>query len=283
MKDKKEVVKKVCLVTGSSSGLGKEIAKLCCQKGLMVYVTARREEELLNLKHECENNGSSGEIHVVAGDLTHAKFRKNLIEFIIKKQGKIDYLINNAGYGKLNAHEDIHLKDIEGMFNLNCIALQDMCRLVLPIMKKQQKARIINIASVAAIEPPSYFATYNSTKYAVHGFTKSLSYELADSNVSVSAVFPPRMNTSFWTIAFKCKNLGGSEQKTCADEWAKKSTGSLSVAKYVVNHLDSKRLILLPGVLPKLAYGFLRHFKFIGSFFMKNFQVKKAKEMLNSE
>ena len=264
------------LVTGASSGMGREIAMLLCEKDQIVYATARRKELLEELKKECSKY--SGEIRIIDGDLTDEKFRIELINKILKDSEKIDYLINNAGYGKLQAHEDIDYKDVKGMIDLNVLAGQHLAQLVLPYMKKRRSGRIINISSVAAFEPPPYFATYNASKYAVHGFTKSLSYELNGTGVSTSVVFPPRMATPFWIIAFKCKQLSGNKQKMCVDEWLKKSTKSISIAKYIVNHLDSRRIILLPGFLPKISYHLLRHFKFIGSFFMRNFQLKKARE-----
>jgi uncharacterized protein len=271
--------KSVSLVTGASSGLGRNIAKLLCEEGHLVYVTARRKEKLLELKKECSLH--SGEIRIIDGDLVDINFRKKLVNRVLNDSGRIDYLINNAGYGKLEALEKISYEDLEGMVVLNFIALQHLCQLVLPLMKKKKSGRIINIASVAAFEPPPYFATYNATKYAVHGFTKSLSYELKGSGVSTSAVYPPRMKTGFWTIAFKCKGLSGGEQKKCVEEWTKKSAGSLSVAKFTVRNLDNQNVILLPGVLPKVAYHILRHFKFVGNFFMRTSGLKNARKALS--
>lgn len=270
--------KKIALVTGASSGLGRDISKLLCKKGHIVYITARSKDKLIDLKKECK--ADPGEIVIISGDLTIKKFRDELIGSILKKEKKIDYLINNAGYGKLESHENILYEDLEGMFTLNCVAGMHLAQLVIPSMKKRKKGRIINIASIAAIEPPPYFSIYNATKYAVHGFTKSLSYDLYGTGISTSVVFPSRMKTPFWIRAFKCKGLTGSEQKMCVNEWTKKSRGSLYVAEYIVKNIDSKRLILLPGALSKLAYYFLRHFKCIGSFFMKHSGLKKAKKAL---
>jgi uncharacterized protein len=273
--------KKVGLVTGSSSGLGRDIASLLCKKGLIVYVTARREEELEKLKKECA--GDSGEIKIISGDLSEEEFRKRLVSDILKKEGKIDYLINNAGYGKLGALDKIEFKDLKGMIDLDITALQHLCMLILPSMKKQTSGRIINISSVAAIQPPPYFATYNSAKYAVHGFTRSLSYELTGTGVSTSAVFPARMKTPFWAVAFKCKALSGTEQKTCVQKWTEGSSNSLPVAKKIVKRLDSKKLIILPNKLSVFTYYFLRHFRFIGNYFMRTKGKKDAEKVLSRQ
>ncbi len=268
----------ISLVTGASSGLGRDIAKLLCKKAQIVYVVARRKEKLLDLQKECSKE--KGKIKIIAGDLTDTKFRINLINQILKESNQIDYLINNAGYGKLEELEKIEFKDINGMIQLNITALQHLTQLVLPSMKQKKKGKIINVSSIAAFEPPAYFATYNSTKFAVHGFTKSLNYELRKTGVSTSVVFPPRMNTSFWVVAFKCKRLTGVKQKTCVEKWTEKSPGSLPIAKYIVKHLNSKKLLILPGFLTKFAYYFLRHFKFIGTAAVKTRGIKNVKKIL---
>ena len=271
-------MKEVSLVTGASSGLGRDIAKLLCKKEQVVYVVARRREKLLELQKGCKKE--KGEIKIIAGDLTKEDFRRKLIQKILEKEKKIDYLINNAGYGKLTNFENIDFKDIKGMFELNAITGEHLIQLSLPPMKKHKKGRIINISSVVALEPPVYFSTYNATKYAVYGFSKSLSYELKGTGVSVSVVFPSRMKTGFWDVAFKCKGLSRKEQKKCMEKWMKKTKGSMPVAKYVVRNINSQRLILLPDMLSKFAYHFFRHFHFIGRFYMKNIRLPKTKKIL---
>ena len=270
--------KRVSLVTGASSGLGRDIAKLLCKKEYIVYVVARRREKLLELQKECKKE--KGEIKIIAGDLTKEDFRKRLIKKVLEKEKKIDYLINNAGYGKLTNFENIEFKDIKGMFELNAIAGEHLTQLVLPSMKKHKKGRIVNVASVVALEPPVYFSTYNATKYAVYGFSKTLSYELKRTGVSISVAFPSRMKTGFWDVAFKCKGLNGKAQKTCIEKWTKKTKGSMPVAKYIVRNINSHRLILLPDMRSKLAYHLFRHFHFIGKFYMKNIMLPQTKKVL---
>jgi len=272
---------KVIIVTGASSGLGRDIAKLLCQKGATIYSIARSKDKLIELQKECSKY--SGKIEISAGDLTNREFREELISTVLKKYEKVDYLINNAGYGKLEELENIEYHDLEGIVNLNFIALMHLCQLVIPEMKKRKSGRIINISSIAALQPPPFFAVYNATKYAVYGFTKSLSYDLFKTGVSVSVVFPPRMDTPFWIRAFKCKNLTGNEQKRCISEWTEKALGPLPIAKYIVRKLNTKKLILLPTILPKITYYILRHFYFIGNLLMKNLRVPKIKKILKKD
>lgn len=270
--------KMVSIVTGSSSGLGREIAKLLVQKGHIVHVVARRRKELLQLKNECSKY--SGEVIVQDGDLTKKDFREKLISNVLKKSKRIDYLINNAGYGKLSLFGEISPEDIEGMHALNDIAGEHLTQLALPSMKKRHKGRIINVASVVAFVPPAYFSVYNGTKAAVYNFSRSLKFELKGTGVSISVLFPARMDTPFWIVAFKCKGLKGDAQKVCTQKYSEKSTKPLKVAKYLIRHIDSNQLVLLPGLTPKFYYYFVANVPFLHNFVMKNIIGPKTKKML---
>jgi len=272
------VDKKISIVTGASSGLGRDIAKLLSEQGHRTYVIARREKELIKLKKECSKN--KGEIRVIAGDLTHSKFRVRLITQVLKESKKIDYLINNAGFGKVTDLESMEFSNIRSMYSLNAIAGQDLIRLTLPSMKKRKQGRIINVSSVVSFVPPAYFSVYNATKAAVYNFSRSLSYELIGSGVSISVLFPARMDTPFWTVAFRCKDLTGKEQKVCIQTWRKSSTKSFDVAQYLVRNIDSKRLVLLPGFLPKLYYYVVKNIPFLNNLVAKYTIGPKTKKML---
>lgn len=234
----------ISLVTGASSGLGECIAKNLCKKGHSVYVTARRTKKLKALKIMC--SPFKGKIIPISGDLTKPNFRKRLIKTILKKSRKIDYLINNAGYGSAVEFEKQSLKDIENMFNLNIIAYEHLTQLVLPSMKKRKKGRIINISSVVTFTPLPYFATYNATKAAVMNFTKSLSFELIGTGVSISAVLPARMKTGFAHVAFKCGKLPKKHYNECIKKFNKIAGSPDKIAKFIVKNLDNKCLLLMP-------------------------------------
>lgn len=262
--------KKISIVTGASSGLGREIALLLTQKGHVVYGVARSKDKLEELKKECDNFG--GEIKIVSGDLTDSKVRKKLIGKVLSNEKKIDYLINNAGFGKIKSFEDISLEEMENMYALNDIASQHLTQLALESMKKRGKGRIINVASVVAFVPPSYFSVYNATKAAVYNFTRSLSFELYKTGVSASALFPARMSSGFWDRAFK--------KKDNAAAFSKGSTKPRKVAKYLVKKLDSKRLVLLPGFLPKMYFYVVANIPGLNNFVAKHVTGKKTQKLL---
>jgi short-subunit dehydrogenase len=231
---------------------------------------------LLELQEECE--GDKGEIRIIAGDLLDSKFRAKLVKKIITRAKHIDYLFNNAGYGTLIHFEHQTLEDIEKMVGLNLIAVEDMARLVLPYMKKAKKGRIINISSVAAFDPPPYLTTYNATKFAVHGFTKSLRYELKKTGVSASVVFPSRMKTAFWNVAFKCYGMNEKEKTECQNKWTKGASTADKVAKRIVRHMNSRRLVILPNLLSKISYHIFSHLRFIGTFYMFNIMEPSSRK-----
>ncbi|MAE49221.1 hypothetical protein CMI48_00165 [Candidatus Pacearchaeota archaeon] len=104
------MAKEVCVVTGASSGLGKELAEVLCARGYSVWITARRKQELLALKKRCLH--FRGEMHVIAGDLTDASFREKLVKAVLDKEGKIDFLFNNAGMGRATKFEEQTGKDM---------------------------------------------------------------------------------------------------------------------------------------------------------------------------
>lgn len=267
--------KEVSLVTGASSGLGKEIAKLLCKKGFIVYVVARRKEKLLELKKDC--SGYSGEIKIIVGDLSDSKFREKFIERIIKDSKKIDYLINNAGFGRAIKLENQDSQEIKNMFEVNVVAYEHLAGLVLKDMKKRNSGRIINIGSVVAFTPLPYFTVYNSTKAAVYNFNRSLRYELKDSRVTSTVVLPARMRTGFAHNAYSCYEKYG---KTLCDNFNKIAGSPETVAKSVVRNLNSGKEVVTPTLKSFFWYS-TRYVGWIVDLIMKN--ILGPKELKNIE
>ena len=274
MENKKIQQKKISLVTGASSGLGKLIAEKLCEKSHKVYVTARRENKLQELKEKCK--GSKGEIIIISGDLSDSKFRTSLINKIIKAEGKIDYLVNNAGFGKAVEFSNEDPEEIENMFKVNIIAYQHLTRLVLPHMEKQNSGRLIHIGSVVAFTPLPYFTTYDATKSAVYTFNRSLRYELVNTKVTSTVILPARMSTGFANHAFDC--YFKKDKNACAEEFNKTAGKTENVAKYIVRKIDSGKKVLLPTFKSKLWY-FMRHFESIVDFVMKRMGAKQLRHI----
>jgi short-subunit dehydrogenase len=270
--------KKISLVTGASSGLGKFLAELLCGEGHRVYVTARRTKLLQSLKVKCSKLG--GEVIIIPGDLLDSKFRTKLILKIIKKEKRIDYLFNNAGFGRAVIFENQKNEDIENMITLNVIASQHLTNLVLPHMKKKNSGRFIHTGSVVAFTPLPYFATYNSTKAALYSFNRSLRYELKNTGISSTVVLPARMNTGFAQEAFNCDHEKGKD--FCVEKFNKKAGSPYQVARTIVNQMNSGKEVITPTFKSKMWY-FMRYFGWVVDLSMKNIigpkQLKDLKKI----
>jgi len=262
--------KKISLVTGASSGLGRVLAELLCEKNHRVYVTARRKNLLEDLKKQCAKLG--GEIVVLSGDLTDQKFRTNLISQILKKEKRIDYLFNNAGFGRAVVFENQSPEEIENMFKVNVIAYQHLTKLVLPYMKKANSGRLIHIGSVVAFTPLPYFTSYNATKSAVYMFNRSLRYELRKSPITSTVVLPARMNTGFADKAFDCYKTKGRDE--CVKEFNKIAGSPYTVAKKIVKKMNKGKEVITPTLKAKLWY-FMRYLGFLVNFINKNIMASK--------
>ncbi len=271
-----KITKKITFVTGASSGLGRALAELLCEKGHKVYVTARRKNLLEELKKQCAKLG--GEIIVISGDISDGNFREELISQILKKEKRIDYLFNNAGFGRAVKFEDQNTKEIQKMFEVNIIAYEHLARLVLPSMKKLNRGRIINIGSVVAFTPLPYFTVYNSTKSAVYGFNRSLRYELKNTKVTTTVALPARMKTGFAEIAYDCYEKNGKEM--CVIKFNKSAGSPYEVARNIIKNMDKGKEVITPTFKAKLWYT-MRYFGFVVDFAMENILGPKELRHLN--
>lgn len=186
-------MKKVVLVTGASSGIGKETANLLAKNGYTVYAAARRVDNMKDLK-------SSG-IKLIEMDVTNDASMVEGIQKIINTEQRIDVLVNNAGYGSYGALEDVPLSEAKYQFEVNVFGLARLTQLVLPYMRKQQSGKIINISSMGGKFGEPHGAWYHATKYAVEGLSDSLRMELKQFNIDVVIIEPGAIKTEWNTIA----------------------------------------------------------------------------------
>lgn len=191
--------KKVVVITGSSSGIGLATSKFLKQKGYVVYGIAR--------------NIDSENITSYACDVTDNEKMKSIFLDIFNKEGRIDYLINNAGIGISGAIEHTTDADIEKIFNINVIAPIKLSREIIPFMRKNNFGRIINISSVASVIPLPFQACYSATKASIQNFSLALNNEVKDFNIRVSAVLPGDTKTGFTDARLKNKVLEDENYK----------------------------------------------------------------------
>lgn len=185
--------KKVVLITGASSGIGKETALKLIDLGYTVYGAARRQNELKSL----EKRGG----HAVYLDITNDESIQECVNTVLTKEGKIDILINNAGYGFYSPIETTPIEEARKQFEVNYFGLARITQLVLPSMRKRKSGRIINIASMGAKFTIPFGAWYHGTKYAVESFSDSLRMEMKPYNIKVVVIEPGMIQTNWGNIA----------------------------------------------------------------------------------
>jgi len=171
--------KKVVLITGASSGIGKSVGEYLHQKGYKVYGSSR------NPKHQ-ELNG----IHFVSLDVTQPETIQSAVDFIVKKEGQIDFLINNAGKGITGAMEEIPDQEVLNVFEVNYLGPLRVIKAVLPVMRKQHSGMIINITSIAGYMGLPFRGVYSATKGALELTTEAYRMELKPFNIKMTNIAP---------------------------------------------------------------------------------------------
>ena len=184
---------KVALVTGGSSGIGESTVRELLDAGYVVYTCARRVERMQPL--------AQLGAHVFAMDVTDDASMVAGIDRIIAEHGRIDVLVNNAGFGSYGAVEDVPIDEARRQFDVNVFGLARLTQLVTPHMRKQGSGRIINISSIGGKFYEPFGAWYHATKFAVEGFSDSLRLELKPFGIDVVIIEPGPIITEWNEIA----------------------------------------------------------------------------------
>jgi NAD(P)-dependent dehydrogenase (short-subunit alcohol dehydrogenase family) len=184
---------KVALVTGGSSGIGECTVRELMEAGFTVYTAARRVERMQSL--------ADAGAHVFAMDVTDDASMVAGVERIVGEQGRIDVLVNNAGYGSYGAVEDVPIDEARRQFEVNVFGLARLTQLVTPRMREQGSGRIINISSIGGKFYEPFGAWYHATKFAVEGFSDSLRLELKPFGIDVVLIEPGPILTEWNEIA----------------------------------------------------------------------------------
>ncbi len=187
---------KTVLITGASSGMGKAAALLFAEGGHRVYAAARRIDRM---QEELAPRG----IVPVALDVTKPEDNERVVKQIVEAEGRIDVLINNAGFGLYGPVEDVPLDDARYQFEVNLFGMADLTQQVLPHMRAQRGGRIINTSSMGGRIYTPLGAWYHATKHAVEGWSDCLRIELAPFNIQVVVVQPGGIRTEFGDVTGK--------------------------------------------------------------------------------
>ncbi len=226
----------IALVTGASSGIGRDMARELAKKKYDLILVARNEKELNRLKCEFEKDYKI-KVDVMPTDLSNSSTCKDLHDNVKKKYGTIDVLINDAGFGTCGEFINTDLDKEIKMIDTNVIALHILTKLFMQDMVKVNKGHILNVASIAGFMPGPLMATYYSTKAYVVRLTQALREELfmMHSKVKIMALCPGPVKTNFNKVADVKFNWLEADSK-----W---------VAKYGITMMFCNRIIAYPSII----------------------------------
>ena len=189
----KKVSEKIILISGGSDGLGLATARTLSENHTVIILSCEKEK-LLDIKKYFD-------IDYVVADVTKENEIEKSVKDIIKKYGRIDVLINNAGIWIEGKVEENNFERIKKVFDVNVLGYILLTQKVLPYMKRVKSGKIINVISQAGLYGKAERSVYHASKYAVRGFVDSLAIELSPHNISVSGFYPDKMNTHFFEKA----------------------------------------------------------------------------------
>ncbi|MBR9680963.1 MAG: SDR family oxidoreductase [Candidatus Altiarchaeota archaeon] len=253
----------VALITGASSGIGAEFAKIHAQKGGDLILVARRKDKLKELKTKLEENGSK--VIIIAADLSKNKTADEIYKYVSSKKIKIKYLINNAGFGNLGLFYEGNLETYENMIAVNITALTKLTRLFLPDMIKLDEGKIMLVSSIASFVPGPLNAVYSATKAYVTSFGESLANEVKETGVSVTTLCPGATKTEFGKVSGFEQNDDGPMQFAPAKE----------VAEYGYDAMLNDKGVVVPGMFNKFITGF------VSKFVPRSMTAKFARSMMD--
>lgn len=237
-------VRKVVLVTGASSGIGFDAAQALAARGHKVYAAARRVEKMEPLK-------AKG-IEVLRMDVTDEASMAEGVESILKNEGRIDVLVNNAGYGFFGPVETVTMEEARRQVEVNVFGLARLCQLVLPTMRKQGGGRIVNTSSIAGRSVFYFGGWYHVSKYSVEALSDAMRMELKPFGIDVVMIEPGAIKTDWGIIA--ARHLAESTKDTAYEptaapwaktmDWAYRSnliSGPSVITRAILRAVDSRR------------------------------------------
>jgi len=247
------------LITGASSGMGREMAIYLSELGYDLILVARDKEKLLELQKKIKTNTK-----IVVADLSDESKLKDI--YILCKNDNIDVLINNAGFGLFGSFDETDLKTEMDMIDVNIKAVHTLTKYFLKEMIKKDSGYILNVSSAASFSSGPLMATYYATKGYVTKLTLAIYEELRrkKSNVHISCLCPGPVDTNFNNVA----NV----------KFSMKGMNSREVARYAIDKMFKNKLIIIPGFKMKVTTFMSR---FVSNKFaiknVYNFQKKKGK------
>jgi NAD(P)-dependent dehydrogenase (short-subunit alcohol dehydrogenase family) len=183
---------RIWFITGTSSGFGREIARAALAAGDRVVATARRTDGLADLVEQAPDR-----VRAVAVDVTDPAAVRAAVDIAVAEFGRIDVLVNNAGYGSRGALEELSDEQVRAQFDVNVFGVLDVLRAVLPVMRAQRSGHVVQMSSVGGVIATLGGAAYAATKFALEGLSEGLAVEVAPLGIRVTLVEPGPFRTDF--------------------------------------------------------------------------------------
>lgn len=253
---------KWALITGASSGMGKEYADILASKGMNIVLTARRLELLESLKKELESKYQIT-VELISQDLSKENAAQELFNFTLTKNIQIEVLINNAGFGLNSDFKNQPIDRIKDMIQLNITSLVELTKVFSDDMLKRSSGYILQIASIAGYTAIPTYAVYGATKSFVMNFGQALNIELAGSGVSVSTLNPGTTRTEFFDVSGH--NMNDIQKKTMMD--------ARVVSEIGIKGMLKRKSIIVPGIMNTLTVILIK-------FCSRNFIAKSAYKLM---
>lgn len=239
---------KWALVTGASSGIGTEFARLLAERGYAVVLSARREDRLETLAAELRREYGVQTL-VIAQDLAEPTAATNLYEEIARTGITLEVLVNNAGFGLWGKFEETPWERERAMIDLNVRVLVELTKRFLPGMVQRHSGRVLNVASTAAFQPGPLMAVYFATKSFVLSFSEAINEELRGTGVNVTTLCPGPTQSEFFEAAEAGDKQLSKGKLPSAREVAALGIDAMFAGKRTVVHGFANRMLVLLGRL----------------------------------
>ena len=238
------------LITGASSGLGRELVRLFAQQDDNLILVARNREKLHRLKEEI-SSVSLSRVWVIEADLSRPETPNEIYEYVRAKNLMVDVLVNNAGFGVYGEFLDSDFTKIAQMYQVNVLSAIHLTRLFLPSMLDGRKGHLVNVSSLGAFFPGPLMANYFAAKADLLSFTKALSFEIKGSPVKITAVCPGPFKSGFQQTTFSHKRNLKEECRLPSPQ---------KIAREVFHGILQKRPLVIPGITNRVIYWLSRFF-----------------------
>ncbi len=255
---------RTALITGSSSGIGYELARLFAKDLYNLVIVARDRARLDRIASDFQNEFGV-KVKVLAKDLSHYSASREIFSELKQESIKVDVLVNNAGFGTYGFFAETSLQNELEMMQVNMVSLTELTKLFLPNMIQKKSGKIMNVASTAAFEPGPLMAVYYATKAYVLSFSEALANELKGTGVTVTALCPGITRSGF-------QKRAEMESSRLAQRWLMSAE---KVAKIGYRGLMRNKTVVIPGLRHKAL-------AFIVRFFPRNFVTQAVRRVQES-